>query len=213
MYGTAQKRDNSSRVVGLIAVGVSFGLVALGTAFGVGTRIVQELTETEVVIIEEQVELEEEPPPPPPVDVDLPPPPPQVVLPEFTFDVPPPPNAIQQVEQVQQPVQRPPAPPPRPAVTIVSRPEAGRRATLPDYPAAARRAQEEGTTSLEMCVDANGRVTDIKIVGSSGSDRLDDAALRHWQRNRFTPAKNSNGEDVAICGHVLENVWSLENAR
>lgn len=211
MYGTAQKRDNSSRVIGVAAVGVSIGLVALGLAFGVGTRIVAELTETEVVIIEEVVELDEEPPPPPPVDVELPPPPPQVVLPEFTFDVPPPPNAIQQVEQVERPVRPPPAP--RPAVTIVSRPQAGRRATLPDYPAAARRAQEEGTTTLEMCIDERGRVTDAKIVGSSGSDRLDQAALRHWQRNRFTAAENSNGERVAVCNHILENVWSLENAR
>lgn len=211
MYGTAHKRDNSSRIVGVVAVGAAFGLVALGLAFGVGTRIVAKLTETEVVIIEEAPVEDEEPPPPPPVDVELPPPPPQVVLPEFTFDVPPPPNAIQQVEQVQRPVAPPPAP--RPAVTITSRPEVGRRATMPEYPAAARRAQEEGTTTLEMCIDERGRVTDIKIVGSSGSSRLDDAALRHWQRNRFTPAKKSDGTDASVCGHILENVWSLEDAR
>ncbi len=210
MYGTARKQDHGSRVVGIVAVGAAFGLVALGLAFGVGTRIVATLTETEVVIIEEVVELDEEPPPPPPVDVELPPPPPQVVLPEFTFDVPPPPNAIQQVEQVQQPVQRPP-PAPKPAVTIVSRPTAGRRATKPDYPAASRRAQEEGETSIEMCVDERGRVSEAKIVGSSGSQRLDDAALRHWSRQRMTPAQNSNGESVAMCNYVLVNVWSLQD--
>jgi protein TonB len=213
----ARKTQSSTRLVGVIvAIVVNVG-VAYALASGLGAQIVSKLTETEVVIIEQEIEPEEEPPPPPPVDVELPPPPPQVVLPEFTFDAPPPPNAIQQVQQVAKPAPRPEVrpPPPKPAPTITQKPVPGRRFERPEYPPASQRAKEEGETTVSVCVDEQGRMTDAKLVKSSGFPRLDEAALKGLVRTRLDPAKNSEGKAVAFCNppYVFTYVWRLEDAR
>ncbi len=67
MYGTAKQKDNTTRVFGIAAVGITGAVIAVGLAFGVGTRMIAKMTETEVVIIEQEQVEEEEPPPPPPV--------------------------------------------------------------------------------------------------------------------------------------------------
>jgi len=62
----------------------------------------------------------------------------------------------------------------------------------PEYPAQARRRGYEGLVFLEVLVDRKGRVTDLKVVQSSGFPILDQAALqavRHWL---FKPAKKGN---------------------
>ncbi len=59
---------------------------------------------------------------------------------------------------------------------------------LPKYPEVARRRGLEGTVTLEVLVLADGRVGEMDLVGSSGFNILDKAALkavRHWQ---FKPA-------------------------
>lgn len=214
----ARKTQSSTRAVGIaVAVGVN-GILAWALLSGFGARVVSELTQTEVVIIEEVLEEEEPPPPPPPVDVELPPPPPQVVMPEFTFDAPPPPNAIQNVQVVQSPAPRPevrPAPPPRAAPTITQRPQPGRRFEKPEYPPASARAKEEGETTVSVCVDESGRMSNVKVVKSSGFPRLDEAAVKGLARTRLEPAKNSDGKATAFCNpdYVFTYVWELEDAR
>lgn len=210
----AKKTQSSTRMIGIaVAVVINAGL-AWALASGFGARVMTELTQTEVVIIEQVAPDEEPPPPPPPVDVELPPPPPQVVMPEFTFDAPPPPNAIQQVQVVQNPAPRPevrPAPvaaPPAPAVRV--NPSRRRNGTIPEYPAAALRAKETGVTGLSLCVDGNGRVTDVKLVSTSGSDRLDRAALDWARRERFN-AGTIDGKSAAMCDYSLAYEWRLPN--
>ncbi|MBV9783984.1 MAG: energy transducer TonB [Acidisphaera sp.] len=44
------------------------------------------------------------------------------------------------------------------------------------YPQAARRNGEEGRAVVRFTVDRDGRVLDVELVGSSGSQSLDDAA-------------------------------------
>lgn len=213
----ARKTQSSTRVVGIvIAIVINVG-VAYALASGLGAQVINKLTQTEVVIIEQPDIEEEEPPPPPPVDVELPPPPPQVVLPEFTFDAPPPPNAIQQVQIVQQPAPRPEVrpPPPKPAPTITQRPMPGRRFEKPEYPPASQRAKEEGETTVSVCVDETGKMSNVQLVKSSGFPRLDDAAVKGLARTRLDPAKNSEGKAVAFCNppYVFTYVWKLEDAR
>lgn len=56
----------------------------------------------------------------------------------------------------------------------------------PVYPALARRMGEEGKTVLRVELDENGRVASARVVSSSGSSRLDGAALaavKNWQCN------------------------------
>lgn len=216
MYYATKQPPKTTRYVGIGAVILINALVGYGLATGLGMQIVNKLTETEVVIIEEPETPDEEPPPPPPVDVELPPPPPQVILPEFVFDTPPPPTAIQQVQQVARPAPPPvvrPAPPPAPAVTIVSRPSVGRRFEKPEYPPASQRAKEEGEVTVSVCVDGTGRMTNVQLLKSSGFPRLDEATVKGLPRTRLDPAKDSTGKSVAFCDppHQLTIVWELED--
>jgi protein TonB len=66
----------------------------------------------------------------------------------------------------------------------------------PAYPVFAKRAREQGKVRLRVNVDAEGRVTAIEIETSSGSDRLDKAALAAVKRWRFQPAR-SGGRAIA----------------
>jgi protein TonB len=195
-------------------------LVNIGAAVavlnGFGSFIMKGPVESEVVIIEEVPEIEEEPPPPPPIDVDLPPPPPQVILPNFIVESPPPQeNQITQV--VASPTPRPAAPvqakpAPAPAVSVRSKPQSGKRFEKPDYPAAALRANEEGEVTVSVCVDANGRMSDVKLIKSSGSTRLDEATVRGMSKTRLEPAIGTDGKPMAYCNppHQLTIVWDVE---
>jgi protein TonB len=69
----------------------------------------------------------------------------------------------------------------------------------PPYPAAARRLGEEGSVVLRVRVDALGRAEIVEVATSSGSPRLDDAAVRSVQRWRFDPARAGT---QAVAGWV-----------
>jgi protein TonB len=62
----------------------------------------------------------------------------------------------------------------------------------PDYPALSRRQGEEGRVLMKVLVSAEGAAEDVQIEQSSGSDRLDNAALSAVKRWRFIPAKRNN---------------------
>jgi periplasmic protein TonB len=87
-----------------------------------------------------------------------------------------------------------------------------RPADKPYYPAASIRAQEQGTTGLQVCVDARGRVSSASVAQSSGYQRLDEAALKWVRDARFTPG-SVDGAAQAVCGHPVFYEWKLENAR
>ncbi|KQM64940.1 hypothetical protein ASE75_07680 [Sphingomonas sp. Leaf17] len=80
------------------------------------------------------------------------------------------------------------------------------------YPAAARREGAEGRVSVTVGIGVNGRVTDCRVVSSSGNADLDGATCRLATRNgRFTPARDADGQPVA-SSFTLRNVrWQLEN--
>jgi protein TonB len=59
----------------------------------------------------------------------------------------------------------------------------------PDYPAAARRRNLEGTVLLEVLVDRHGRAAQVRISRSCGHDLLDRGALKSVQQWRFAPAR------------------------
>lgn len=219
MYFTTKRSNNSTRAIGAAAVVLINAGVAVAVANGFGQNFFKPPVESEVVIIEVPEVEEDEPPPPPPVDVDLPPPPPQVILPDFIFDQPPPPNAIQQVQQVKEPVRTEvkPAPPPRPVLPPV-RPVADKdrfsKMMTEDYPARALRAKQEGDVTVSMCVNTEGRASDVKLIGSSGIDSLDDATVKGIAKLRFTPAKDGSGKPVAWCpptypAYQLTVSWKL----
>ncbi len=55
----------------------------------------------------------------------------------------------------------------------------------PVYPARARRAGIEGTAEVELLLESSGRVSQVRLHGSSGDEGLDVAALDAVRRWRF----------------------------
>lgn len=81
--------------------------------------------------------------------------------------------------------------------------------SLDDYPPEALRAGEHGTTSFQLVIGLDGRVTDCKIASSSGSAALDSATCRLLTRRaRFTPARDEHGNPTEgmIENHIR---WTL----
>ena len=218
MYYATKRNNNTTRMVGLATVVVVNIGAALAILNGFGVVKIAGPVESEVVIIEEVAELDDEPPPPPPIDVDLPPPPPQVILPDFVFEAPPAETAIAQVVTTPTPAPPPPvkaAPAPPPAITMKSRPKPGRRFEKPEYPSASLRANEEGDVVVSVCVDKDGRMSDVKLVKSSGFQRLDEATLKGLARTRLDPAVGSDGKPIAMCNppYQFTLTWDLEEAK
>jgi protein TonB len=67
------------------------------------------------------------------------------------------------------------------------------------YPPTSRRLGEQGTAVVDTCFAADGRVSGTpKVQKSSGSSRLDEAAVRWASHARATPA-TADGKPVPGC--------------
>jgi protein TonB len=78
----------------------------------------------------------------------------------------------------------------------------------PAYPALARRAREQGKVVLRVLVTPAGMAQRVEVRSSSGSNRLDEAALDTVKRWRFVPARQGV---EAISAWVLVPIsFSLE---
>lgn len=98
----------------------------------------------------------------------------------------------------------PPAPPAPPAPPSQVDGDLSSRvldADPPSYPTESRRRREQGTVRLRVLVGTDGRVADIAIADSSGSDRLDREALRAVKRWRWSPLLRG-GWPVMVRGIV-----------
>jgi periplasmic protein TonB len=58
---------------------------------------------------------------------------------------------------------------------------------VPRYPPLSLAMREEGGTGVQLRVDEKGRVSEVKIVRSSGSNRLNTAAVRAARKWKFAP--------------------------
>lgn len=66
--------------------------------------------------------------------------------------------------------------------------------TVDDYPAAAWRAEVDGTVTVRLTVTAMGYPSACVVIESSGHEGLDTAACRIYQRRaRFEPARDEKG--------------------
>ncbi|MDP3494034.1 MAG: energy transducer TonB [Hyphomonadaceae bacterium] len=82
----------------------------------------------------------------------------------------------------------------------------------PPYPASEIRKQNQGVSTLDVCVDAKGRISAASFASSSGHSVLDNAALKWVRSARFTPGK-LDGVPQSVCGHTFAYEWNLEDAR
>lgn len=92
---------------------------------------------------------------------------------------------------------------------LTHRPVMDPSSQLPDYPAAAVRSRHSGTTTLETCVTTEGRLVDVQVRKSSGSEVLDRATLEWARTAKYQPAR-FNDEPFAVCGYMLDWVWQFE---
>ena len=60
-------------------------------------------------------------------------------------------------------------------------------ANPPEYPRASKRLNESGTVMLRLYIDERGLPATVQVSRSSGSSRLDDAALAAVKKWRFKP--------------------------
>lgn len=65
----------------------------------------------------------------------------------------------------------------------------------PSYPQSAMNNEEEGTVKLVVIVELDGRVSSVKVMQSSGSAALDNAAARAARSAKYK-LKSKNGEPI-----------------
>jgi protein TonB len=196
---SATSKAGSIAVVVGIHIAVIFGLVAALNQ-GALMKQLQEIKAT----VDTQKEPPKAPPPPPPDLVK--PPPPVAIVPEFTVATAPPPP----VTTVAKP---PPAPPPKVAAPS-SDPlrSIARTHTIPPYPPISVRLNESGTTLMEVHITTEGSVDDCKVIQTSSSDRLDQAACDYVKsRWRWQPPTNQ-GVPTAVSTRVSVK-WDLKDAK
>ena len=177
-----------------------------------------------VEVIKQPLETKiiEEIKPPPPPDVPPPPPPPKLLAPPPPFIPPPevqiqqpmPTNTIQATTQVQP--ENPVMPQPqRPAVAeaptgppVVTGAITDLNACKPEYPQASLRAEETGVSTVQFLIGADNQLVEAKLKKSSGSRKLDKAAIDALSHCKFK-AGVRDGKPVQSWVTV-EYVWKLE---
>ena len=206
----AHPRSSSRRLTGVvITVALHIALI-YALIHGLARKIVEIVTPPlETKIIEEIKPPADKPPPPPPKLTT--PPPPFIPPPEVNIQMPiqqaPTITAVAPTPPPPAPVPFVPTPPPRAAVSTAPVVNAA-SCDKPEYPPAARRANETGTVLLNFLIDVNGKVLESKIERSSGSRRLDEAARQGLELCNFRPATVDGRPQRAWAR--IEYVWRLE---
>ncbi len=169
-------------IVGALHVGLIFAIIA-GLKAGMMDKIPEELV-AEVVKPKDEVK----PPPPPPPDMKVPPPP-FVPPPEINIAAETPvTNAIVAVQATV------PVPPPVVQPTVTPSKAVGRTHDCATYyPDLSRRLSESGDVLVHYDVGVDGSISNVGVSKSSGSERLDNAAVSCVSsRWRNTPAMQGN---------------------
>ena len=169
-------------------------------ASGLAEKVVQLAAPPIKTTIVQQHQKHLKPPPPPPPQlqhqqVQIPPPVIQINVPAASQT-----HAITVTKHV---VQARPEPPVHYSYSPPG-PGSGFPATQSYYPQASQRLGEEGTAYVDICIGPNGRVTrPPTIAKSSGSPRLDRAALRYARATsgHWIPEKR-NGTPISMCSQL-----------
>jgi periplasmic protein TonB len=184
------------RTIVLFAIVALHIFLAWVLATGLASRAIQMVAPPIQTQIVQQTKQQLKPPPPPPPqlqrqEVEVPPPVVNINIPQQSQT-----HAITIVKRV---VRAAPAPAPA-RITPLSI-----RGALPPtddyYPDASRRLGEQGTALVKLCIGDGGRVVgQPAIQRSSGSSRLDQAALRYAlaTSGHFSP-ETRNGAVVTVC--------------
>jgi protein TonB len=74
------------------------------------------------------------------------------------------------------------------------------------YPEAARARGEQGTVRLALVIDRGGHVVSARVIGSSGSAILDEAALDMARRASGRPLPPEMGASVSLTVPVRYSI-------
>lgn len=174
-----------------------------------------------VEVIKQPIETKiiEEVKPPPPPDLPPPPPPPKLLAPPPPF-IPPPEVQIQQPPQQNTITAVSNVKPDNPVMPAVVRetPVASqvlvpavvdaRNCEKPEYPRKSLRNEETGTVTLQFLIGLDGHVVESKILKSSGSRDLDNAARAGLSLCKFTPGTVDGKPQQSWT--KMQYVWKLE---
>ncbi|HTY48308.1 MAG TPA: TonB family protein [Steroidobacteraceae bacterium] len=186
----------SQRTVFFIAIVLlHIGLYFMFKA-GLATRVIKMIEPpVQVDVVQETKKLDTPPPPPPP---KMEHPPVEIPPPEVTINMPAEAQTTAITNVTTRHVAPPPPPPPRQiirtAASILRAPP-----TTDYYPPTSQRLGETGTTIIRLCSAPDGSVEGKPTVArSSGSPRLDEAAVRWGSHVRMRPA-TEDGKPVQGC--------------
>jgi protein TonB len=84
----------------------------------------------------------------------------------------------------------------------------GRPCKPPQYPPAARRAEESGAVVLKFLIEADGSVMESLVESSSGFERLDEAARAALALCRFKPGTTDGRPERSWAR--IRYVWKLQ---
>ncbi|WP_312562040.1 energy transducer TonB [Anaerospora sp.] len=79
----------------------------------------------------------------------------------------------------------------------------------PRYPESVRRDGVEGSVTVKMEIMENGKPSNVWVVGSSGRNELDEAAVKAVERWRFVPARDSANGQPVVCITTVEVKFRL----
>ncbi|OJT95265.1 MAG: hypothetical protein BGN82_01440 [Alphaproteobacteria bacterium 65-7] len=201
-----EKANATSRVTGLvIVVGIHVAAIA-GLVVALNQGAIMEQLQDIKASVEDSAPPPKAPPPPPPDLVK--PPPPVAIVPDFTIATAAPPPSVTTAPKP------PPAPPPAaPSAPSNTRLEPIRSTfTLPPYPDISKRLNEQGTTVLKLLIGTDGRIKDASVQTSSGSERLDQAAV-DWVKARYRYRPPTEAGNPVEAQTLLRIVWNLKDAR
>lgn len=185
-------------IVIVVLVHVILGYALVNGGYQVVKKKVSELNTFDV---KDEPPPPEELPPPPPPDKDIPPPP--VVSPPpivQTNQAPPPivtqatpPPVFVPTPEPPRPAPPPPPPPPKVATKAVLR---GGSISDEDYPPAAIRNEESGTSVATFTIGTDGKVASCNSSGAGASLDAETCKLI-IRRFRFKPALDASGAAIA----------------
>jgi periplasmic protein TonB len=196
LYSQADPSRLSPRAAMFLLILCMHALVIYALTAGLASRVIDEFV-PDISVLPAPPASPTQPPPPLPPPQNLRPPRIENVEPLIPIDPAPDTGGI--------PVEKPGVPerpvPPRAVTRIIGGPGAGFPNTEDYYPAASRRIGENGMVTVQVCVDASGRLTaDPTIAQSSGSARLDGGALKLARAGSgHYRATTEDGRAVSSC--------------
>jgi protein TonB len=187
----------SGRAIFLIAIVLfHIGLIYLFES-GLATRIIHAAEPPLETTIAQDVKQRDLPPPPPPPKMERPPvevPPPDIVI-----NVPAEPTSTAITSVTTKHVEAPPAPVHQAVMVAAALDLKHSPPTADYYPPTSIRMNESGSAVIKLCAAADGSVAGTpSLEKSSGSSRLDEAAVKWGLHVRMKPA-TSDGKPIGGC--------------